>query len=121
MPVLARALEAEGFSTVLITMMPYWAEKIGVPRSLAVEFPFGQTLGQPHDREQQMGVLQEALGLLETAESPGTIQHSDARWPIPLEEAQRAWQPPQPSPIIAELAPRLREMMKEARKRASKD
>lgn len=116
---LARVLEAEGLSTILVTMMPYWAEKVGVPRSLAVEFPFGQTLGLPHNGQQQMRVLREALAWLETADSPGAIRHSEETWPVAVEEAQRTWQPPQPSPIIAELAPRFREMMREARKRAS--
>ena len=34
MPVLARVIEAAGISTVLVTMMPYWSEKVGVPRTL---------------------------------------------------------------------------------------
>ena len=42
---LARTLEAEGLSTILVTNMPFWADKIGVPRTLAVEFPFGHALG----------------------------------------------------------------------------
>jgi hypothetical protein len=115
-PVLARTLEAAGFSTILVTMMPYWAERTGVPRTLAVEFPFGQTLGQPHNVDQQMRVIKEALGVLEAAQAPGTIVHSTETWPVPLEEAQKAWQPPQAAPIIAELAPRFREMLRERRR-----
>ena len=57
MPVLARTLEAAGLATVLVTMMPYWAEKVGAPRTLAVEYPFGQTLGQPRDTAGQMRVI----------------------------------------------------------------
>jgi hypothetical protein len=117
--VLARVLEAEGFSTMLVTSMPYWAERVGVPRSLAVEFPFGQTVGQPHNRQQQMRVLHEALAWLVSAEAPGAIRHSEETWPVAIEEAQRTWQPAQPSPIIAELAPRFREMLRDARKRSS--
>ena len=60
-PVLARAIEAAGFSTILVTMMPYWAEKTGTPRTLGVEFPFGQTLGQVGDAAQQMRVIEAAL------------------------------------------------------------
>jgi len=52
-PVLARTLEAADLSTILVTPMPFWTEKIGVPRTLAVEFPFGHTLGQPHDTTQR--------------------------------------------------------------------
>jgi hypothetical protein len=101
-----------GFSTILVTMMPYWAEKVGVPRTLAVEFPFGQTLGQPGNSDQQMRVIGQALKVLETAVSPNTIIHSDEVWPVEQKEAYKAWQPPQPSPIIAELAPQFRDMLR---------
>lgn len=112
MPVLARELEAAGFSTILVTMMPYWVEKIGVPRTLAVEFPFGQTLGQPGNVAQQMRVIRQALAVLETSSSPSAIIHSDEVWPIDQKEAYKAWQPPEPSPIIAELAPQFRDMLR---------
>jgi hypothetical protein len=114
-PVLARTIEHAGLATILVTMMPYWAENTGVPRTLAVEFPFGHTLGQPHNREQQMRVIRQALQVLETAESPGTIAHSLEEWPLPQEEAIMDWQPPEPSPIIQELAPRMREMVRQWR------
>jgi len=96
--------------------MPYWAEKVGTPRTLAVEFPFGHTLGRPHDASQQMRVIREALNVLESAQAPGTIIHSSEVWPIPQEEATRSWQPENPSPIIEHLAPRFREMLRERRK-----
>ncbi len=117
MPVLARTLEEAGLSTILVTMMPYWAEKVGTPRTLAVEFPFGHTLGQPHDVAQQMRVIAEALAVLDTAVSPGTIIHSAETWPQPTAEAIKAWQPERPSPIIAELAPKFREMLRKNRNR----
>lgn len=115
MPVLARTLEASGFSTILVTMMPFWAEKIGVPRTLAIEFPFGNTLGQPHDVAQQLRVIRQALAVLETAETPGSIIHSSEAWPHPQRETIKAWQPEEPSPIIQEMAPRLREMLRQRR------
>lgn len=98
-------------------MMPYWAEKVGVPRALAVEFPFGQTLGQPHDVAQQTAVILEALRVLETAVAPGTIHHSPAIWPQPAAEAIKAWQPERPSPIITALAPQFRAMLRQKRNR----
>jgi hypothetical protein len=116
--VLARTLEHAGLSTILVTNMPYWAEKVGVPRALAIEFPFGHTLGQPHDASLQMRVIGEALQVLETAQVPGTIVHSPEIWPVPKEEAIRSWQPPQPSPIIAYLAPRFREILRQRRNRS---
>jgi D-proline reductase (dithiol) PrdB len=102
-PVLARTFEAAGLSTIVVTNMPFWSEKIGVPRTLAVEFPFGHILGQPHDKEGQMGVIRQALAVLEEAEGPGTIVHSQEKWPASLEEALRDSHPETPPPIAADL------------------
>jgi hypothetical protein len=113
--VLARAFEAAGLATILVTMMPYWAEKVGTPRTLGVEFPFSQTLGQVGDVEQQMRVLRQALAVLAEAGAPGTIVHSDEVWPIDQKTAYKEWQPAEPSPIIAVLAPQIRELMKQKR------
>lgn len=100
---LARTFEAAGLATILVTNMPFWAAKIGVPRTLAVEFPFGHILGQPHNKEQQMRVIFQALDVLEKAEEPGTIVHSPEKWPGPLEEAIRASHPDTPAPITASM------------------
>jgi hypothetical protein len=114
--VLARTLETAGFSTILVTTMPFWAEKIGVPRTLAVEFPYGQTLGQPHDQEQQMRVINQALTVLEGATEPGQIVHTPESWPVPQKEASKTWQPSKPSPIIKERGPHIRAMLRQKRK-----
>jgi hypothetical protein len=102
----------------MVTTMPYWAEKTGVPRTLAVEFPFAQTLGRPHDKLRQRRVIQQALAVLESAQEPGTIVHSAETWPVPLKEAIESWQPEKPSPVVAEMAPRMREFLRERRQRA---
>jgi hypothetical protein len=99
--------------------MPYWAEKVGVPRTLAVEFPFGHTLGRPHDVVMQKRVIEDALDVLEKAHSPGTVVHSSEEWTGSQEEAIRSWQPEKPSPIIEHLAPRFREMLRQHRNRSS--
>lgn len=117
MPVLARTLEAAGLSTVLVTNMPFWAEKIGVPRTLAVEFPFGHMLGRPGDAAGQRRVIVEALDLLERADAPGAIAHSAEKWHEPTDVAMKAWQPAEPSPIMGVLAPRIVEIMREHRRR----
>jgi len=119
-PVLARTLEAAGLSTIMVTMMPFWAEKIGVPRTLAIEFPFGHTLGQPHDVAQQMRVIRQALTVLETAEAPGTIVYSPETRPVPQKEATKDWQPEEPSPLIQIMAPRFREMLRQRRQRKAR-
>jgi len=113
--VLARTLEKAGLATVLVTNMPFWVERIGVPRTLAVEFPFGHTLGQPNDRAGQMRVIQQALDVLESAQGPGTVVHSPETWPVPAREATKAWQPTEPSPVVQAMAPRIREMMRARR------
>ena len=92
--------------------MPFWAEKIGVPRTLAVEFPFGHMLGQPGDITTQRRVIAQALAVLRTATIPGTIVHTDEVWPVPAVEAMKAWQPAEPSPVIAVLGPQLRTMLR---------
>jgi hypothetical protein len=97
----------------MVTIMPFFAELAGTPRTLAVEFPFAQTLG--FDAEQQMRVVRQALEVLATAVSPGTIIHSSETWPIPQKEAYKAWQPAEPSPIIAVMASQLRTMLRQKR------
>ena len=59
--------------TVLVTVMPYWAERLGVPRTVGVEFPYGHPLGRPGDRDTQMGVIREALRLLEEVSRNWTL------------------------------------------------
>lgn len=116
---LARTLETAGLSTLLITPMPYWAERIGTPRTLAVEFPFGHTLGAAGDHQMQRQVLIKALSALETIRSPGEVIHSDLRWPEAIETAIQRWQPNEPSPIITELTPKFRDMLRNQRKESS--
>lgn len=120
MPVLARILEAAGLCTVLVTNMPFWAEKIGVPRVLAVEFPYGHTLGRPGDAQQQMRIVRQALAVLERAAEPGTIVASPEMWPEPVEEAIRRWQPDKPSPIIGAMAPKILSALRKRRKSQKK-
>ena len=97
---LARTFEEAGLSTVLVAVMPYWAERLGVPRTVGVEFPYGHPLGRPGDRYTQTGIIREALRLLEEATGPGEIRELDYMWPQDLDEAKRDWQPLEPSPII---------------------
>jgi hypothetical protein len=116
-PVLARTLEDAGLSTLLITPMPYWAERIGTPRTLAVEFPFGHALGLPGDRAMQRQVLIEAVRALETIQEPGGVIHSGLRWTEDVDTAIQRWQPKEPSPIIAELTPQFRDMLRNRRRK----
>lgn len=116
MPVLARVFEASGMSTIIVTNMPYWAEKVGVPRTLAVEFPFGHTLGLPHERDQQLRVIRQALEVLESAAEPGTIVHSKEVWPTSLEEALHLSHPEEPPPIYSVMGRYLRDFLRGTRR-----
>ena len=102
---------------MLVTNMPFWAEKTGVPRTLAVEFPFGHMLGQPHNVAQQMTVISQALEVLEAAGEAGTIQHSSESWPVPTKQATQDWQPKDASPLMAVMAPQFIKLMRERRSR----
>ena len=112
---LARVIEAAGISTVLVTMMPFWSEKMGVPRTLAVEFPFGHALGHAGDRDEQLAVIREALRVLRDARQPGTVRHMEREWPD-FEKWKTAWYPPALPPIIKVLVERRREQATEDRK-----
>jgi hypothetical protein len=108
-PVLARWIEAAGFPTVVVTMMPDVADALLAPRVVGVEFPFGHPFGMPHDRPVQRRVLETALTVLTGAASAGTRVDVDVEWPLPLREAYRGWQPAQPSPIVSLMLERMRE------------
>jgi hypothetical protein len=98
--------------------MPFWAEKIGVPRTLAVEHPFGHILGKPNNIPQQMRVIQQAIQSLEILDEPGKIIHSPEIWTQPTDEAIKEWQPELPSPVISHISKSFREMMRKKRKRS---
>ena len=103
MPVLARIFEAAGMSTVLVTNMPFWSERVGAPRSLGVEFPFGHIVGPARDGAMQKRVIIQALDILERTAEPGTIAHFQESWPAPPEQARRCSEPEVPPPIAAQM------------------
>jgi hypothetical protein len=98
--VLAQTFEEAGLSTVMVTMMPFWTEKMGTPRTLGVEVPFGHPLGMPGDREMQMMIIRAALSLLGQAQQPGAMSEAEVEWPQQSDEARKDWQPLEASPII---------------------
>jgi hypothetical protein len=102
-PVLARRIEAAGIPTCVVTMMPQTASELLTPRVVGVEFPFGHPFGRPGDRDVQRRVLTTALQVLAGADQPQTRVDIDLEWPEPRGQAYKAWQPPEPSPIVASL------------------
>lgn len=95
--------------------MPFWVEKIGVPRTLAVEYPFGHIFGQPKNVSQQMRLARHVIHVIETLDEPGMIVHSNEIWPQPTEEAIKEWQPEVPAPVISHISKSFLEMMRKKR------
>jgi len=94
----ARFLEEAGFSTVVLTPSPDFHRAVGIPRSAAIEYPYGRPVGQVGDREGQRKVLMKTLEVLEKAKKPGEVWHLPFTW---LEEPKKTdWQPPEMSPIV---------------------
>ena len=102
--------EEGGISTILVTMMPSWAERYGVPRAVAVEFPFGHPLGLPGRQGMQATVIKDALKVLEEATEPNTIVHLEHAWPEDETQWRRKWQPAAASPLIAKYLDQIRSM-----------
>lgn len=103
-------------ATVLVTNMPFWAERIGVPRTLAVEFPFGQILGQPNNPKMQMRVIMSALDVLAQADGPGTISHFQEPWPVPFEQALAECHPEVPPPIMGHMGSHIGSFLRAMRR-----
>ncbi len=103
MPVLARLFEAAGMPTVVVTNMPFWSQRVGAPRSLGVEFPFGHIVGPVGDSAMQRRVILQALEVLEKAGGPDTIVHFQEPWPEPFEVARHRSEPETPPPIAAQM------------------
>lgn len=95
-----RSLEESGLVTVSLTNMPFVTEKIGVPRAVAVEFPFGMIWGHPGEREMHRDIMLHMLEAVETIEKPGTIIELPHAWP---EEdfKKRNWFPEEPPPWMS--------------------
>ena len=91
-------MEESGFSTVVLTPTHDFNRVVGIPRSAAIEYPYGRPVGQVGDREGQRQVLLEALSIFEKAGTPGKVYHLPFTWP---EEPKKTdWQPPEMSPIV---------------------
>jgi len=95
----ARVLEAAGISTVTLNMIWVYQRLVGMPRVAAIEHPFARPYGDVEDAKTQAAVLRAALGVFETAQQPGHVEHLPFAWPEPPNETK--WHPAEPSPIIA--------------------
>jgi hypothetical protein len=92
-------MEKSGLTTISLTQMPYITEKIGVPRAMAIEFPFGMIWGRPGDHETHRLILRHMLQAAQDISSPGTIVESSLYWPDEL-TALRDWWPKEKAPWL---------------------
>lgn len=76
----ARHLEQNGISTIVMGCAKDIVEHCGVPRLLFSDFPLGNAAGRPHDPESQRATLELALSVLESATGPRTTVQNPLRW-----------------------------------------
>lgn len=91
-------MEKAGFSTIVLTPTHDFNRSVGIPRSVAIEYPYGRPVGQVNDRDGQREVLLATLSCLEKSSTPGEISHLPFNWPVDPKETH--WHPPEMSPII---------------------
>lgn len=73
-------LEEHGIATVVVNLNRQQPDRIKPPRCLLLHYPYGRPFGQPHDVDQQRTIVEDALGLLESATEPGTMVEMPYRW-----------------------------------------
>jgi len=109
----ARFLEESGLSTVILSQTHEFHRAVGIPRTAAIEYPYGRPVGQIGDKEGQREVLLKTLSFLEQARKPGEVVHLPFTWPEDPKKTD--WQPPEMSPLIRFYL----EEVKQARQRES--
>lgn len=76
----AGELEALGLPTVSLSLLPELSAITGVPRTLALHFPFGAPCGDPGNPALHAAVVAEALSLLAETTEPGGVRGSNLAW-----------------------------------------
>lgn len=76
-----RVIEAAGLPTVSISMIPDFTRATGVPRLAGIAYPMSRPLGRPGDADGQRAVLRATLGVLGSAQEPGTVLELPFEWP----------------------------------------
>jgi hypothetical protein len=96
-----REIERAGLTTVALSNIPELTAAVSVPRLVGIEYPFGQTVGKPGDKEGQRAVLRGVLEAVEEMKVPSSVRHLPFEWPGTEEEARA--HPPEPPPIVGYL------------------
>jgi D-proline reductase (dithiol) PrdB len=77
---IARVLEAGGISTVTFSNARDITTSAGNPRLVFTNYPLGNCVGRPFDRENQRAILKSGFELLESARQPGIVVDTPHRW-----------------------------------------
>lgn len=80
MSLISRVLEQEGISTVIIGSARDIVELCGVARFLFTDFPLGNPIGTPFNREMQEANLKMGLSMLENVDASRTTWVSPFKW-----------------------------------------
>ena len=80
MSLVARYLEHSAIPTIVVGSALDIIEHVGVPRYLHTDFPLGNPLGTPFDREMQRQHVDMALDLLNEAYQANTVSRSPFSW-----------------------------------------
>ncbi len=96
-----REIESAGIATVSVSNIPDLTASVGVPRLVALEYPFGRNLGMPNDAEGQRTVVRATLETAVEMNQAGSVLHLPFEWPEPPQRARA--HPPQPPPIVQHL------------------
>jgi D-proline reductase (dithiol) PrdB len=75
-----REVERAGISTIGITIVRTYTERVRPPRSVFLEWPFGHPLGKPFNRAQQAAVLAKTFQALYEIQTPGEIRDLPFGW-----------------------------------------
>jgi D-proline reductase (dithiol) PrdB len=66
-------VEAAGIPTISISLSKEVTGKVKPPRAVYTGLPLGHPLGFPGEESQQLKILRQILGYLETIDSPGDL------------------------------------------------
>jgi D-proline reductase (dithiol) PrdB len=77
---IARAVEAVGIATIVVSIARDLTAAVGTPRAIFLRWPLGHPLGEADQPAQQRNVIFAALQQLLTAKEPGIIAEPGWRW-----------------------------------------
>jgi len=77
---IARVLESGGIPTVTFSNARDITTSAGNPRLVFTNYPLGNCVGRPFDRENQRAILNAGFKLLETADRPGLVVDTPHVW-----------------------------------------